>query len=362
MNKEIVVSVVRDGRFIKAVTESGSDWSNQIDRKLRYSALESGSSLVSYDNGATWNFAAQSQVSASPVEVKEDEVVASTPTLMQEIAQYSIPSELFISDLKWKYLVRSVIRGLNIMMVGPSGAGKTKTANCVAEALQRPYFYFSLGSTQDPRASLIGNTHFKADSGTFFSESRFISAIQTENAIILLDEISRAHPEAWNILMPVLDPNQRYLSLDEKDGSPIVRVAKGVSFIATANIGNEYTSTRRMDRALRDRFTSTIEMDLLSPADEATLLMSRIPGLTQSRATIVADIADTIRKDISSESPRLTTTISTRSTLEVAQLLADGFTLAEAGEVAIYPHFDAAGGNESERTFVKQIVQKYGEI
>ena len=49
--------------------------------------------------------------------------------------------------------------------------------------------------------------------------------------------------------MTVLDGGQRYLRLDEAEGSPIVNVAEGVTFIATANIGNEYTSTRVMDRA-----------------------------------------------------------------------------------------------------------------
>ena len=50
--------------------------------------------------------------------------------------------------------------------------------------------------------------------------------------------------------MTVLDGGQRYLRLDEAEGSPIVNVADGVTFIATANIGNEYTSTRVMDRAI----------------------------------------------------------------------------------------------------------------
>jgi len=33
--------------------------------------------------------------------------------------------------------------------------------------------------------------------------------------------------------------------------------------------------------------------------------------------------------------------------------------LAEAAEVCIYPFFEADGGIDSERTFVKQIVQKF---
>ena len=107
-----------------------------------------------------------------------------------------------------------------------------------------------MGSTQDPRATLIGNVHFEKSKGTYFSESLFVKAIQTPNAVILLDELSRAHPDAWNILMTVLDQGQRYLRLDEQDGQATINVAEGVTFVATANIGNEYTSTRVMDKAL----------------------------------------------------------------------------------------------------------------
>ena len=115
------------------------------------------------------------------------------------------PSNLEMSDIKWKYLVRSVIRGKNIMMVGPSGCGKTMAAKSLVKALNRPDFYFNLGSTQDARATLVGSTQFDKNNGTFFSQSAFVKAITTENAVILLDELSRAHPDAWNILMTVLD-------------------------------------------------------------------------------------------------------------------------------------------------------------
>ena len=43
----------------------------------------------------------------------------------------------------------------------------------------------------------------------------------------------------------------------------------------------------------------------------------------------------------------------------MVSLIYDGFTLAEAAEVTVYPLFDNAGGIDSERTFIKQIVQKY---
>ena len=267
------------------------------------------------------------------------------------------PDTLEMSDIKWKYLIRSVVRGKNIMMCGPAGCGKTMAAQALPEATDRPFFYFNLGATQDPRSTLIGNTHFK-DGATVFDKSSFVKAIETENAVILLDELSRAHPEAWNILMTVLDEKQRYLRLDEDVDSPVIQVASGVSFIATANIGTEYTSTRTLDRALMDRF-EIIEVDILNKEREAALLTKKFPKLGSEQIASVADIAGISRHEWREEEGKLSTMMSTRMSVRVCELLEDGFTLEEAAQVAIFPFFDASGGVDSERTFIKQVVQKH---
>jgi len=270
------------------------------------------------------------------------------------------PTGLFIEDLKWKYLLRSAVRGKNIMMTGPTGCGKTLAAQSLVRSLKRPDFYFNLGATQDPRATLIGNTHFNKESGTFFSESAFVKAIKTPNAIILLDEISRSHPEAWNILMTVLDAGQRYLRLDEAEGSPIVKVASGVTFIATANIGHEYTSTRIMDRAIMDRFVQ-IEMDLLDKQSEYELLKYKFADADDYSLNALAEIADTTRQLIKSDASKISTIVSTRVNVEAAGLIYDGFTLMEAAEIAILPYFSNDGGLDSERVFMKQLIQKFNK-
>jgi len=268
------------------------------------------------------------------------------------------PTELVMEELKWKYLIRSAVRAKNIMMTGPSGCGKTMASKALVTALDRPDFYFNLGATQDPRATLIGNTHFDKQKGTFFSESAFVTAIKTPNAVILLDELSRAHPDAWNILMTVLDQGQRYLRLDEAEGSPIVNVAEGVTFIATANIGNEYTSTRVMDRAILDRFV-TIEMDVLDDVKELGLLKFMFPEVGEDDLKAIAEISHHTRTQSMSENGKLTSMVSTRASVEMAGLIYDGFELEEAAEISIYPFFSQDGGVDSERTYVKQLVQKY---
>lgn len=270
--------------------------------------------------------------------------------------------ELIISPIKWKYILRSIFRSKNILITGPTGCGKTKAAFAAAKALDYNIAYFNLGSTQDPRSTLIGNTHYSNDrGGTFFNESEFVHALRTPKTAIILDEVSRAHPDAWNILMSVLDQNLRHLRLDEAVDSPTVKVAENVAFIATANIGNEYTATRVVDRAFDDRFI-TFEMDVLSKDQECAWVRSIFPNLSETIVHNITSISADIRKECSSDSPKISTYISTRVVGELAGLVADGFTLLEAIEVTIYPFYSETGGIDSERTFVKQLIQKYVTI
>ena len=358
MKKEVYGIITDNGNVIDVAT--GADITNLFRTSMIAAAIEDGNALK-YDYGTQRAKRVSledlpdhgTEVPSNKKPVESDPVLA----LIQNAPSIK-PNDLEMSDIKWKYLVRSAVRGKNIMMVGPAGCGKTQAAKALPIATDRPFFYFNLGATQDPRATLIGNTHFK-DGQTTFDESAFVKAIKTENAVILLDELSRAHPEAWNILMTVLDEGQRYLRLDEDINAPTIQVASGVSFIATANIGTEYTSTRVLDRALMDRF-EIIEVDILSLDREEALLTNRYGSVVEKELIYaVADIADATRKEWRSEEGKLTTMVSTRMTVRVCELLADGFTLLEASEVAILPFFDASGGADSERTFVKQIIQKH---
>ena len=347
-----------DGEFIKVVSTDGNDITDLFRDDMIKIAYENGEALkYNEETGRAKRIDPDQLPNPTP---KKKEVVKNEDPVLAFISNAPAikPDHLEITDIKWKYLIRSAVRGKNIMMVGPAGSGKTEAAKALPTATDRPFFYFNLGATQDPRSTLIGNTHFK-NNETLFDESAFIKAIKTENAVILLDELSRAHPEAWNILMTVLDEGQRYLRLDENIDAPLVNVASGVSFIATANIGTEYTSTRVLDRALMDRF-EVIEVDILSKEREHALLGKRFGDKVEdSLLEAVADIADVTRKEWRSDEGKLSTMISTRMTVRICELLADGFTLEESSEVGILPFFDASGGADSERLFVKQVIQKH---
>ena len=369
MNKPTVgtvVKVVKSGNRYNAVDSDGNKYTSAIRTGTRKKAYNAGMALECREGKSGriywWKvpmeqFGAVSHVPDAPADI---EVPDGHDAIVDFISNsYGLkPKGLVMKELKWKYLIRSAVRGKNIMMTGQAGCGKTMAAKSLVNALDRPDFYFNLGATQDPRASLIGNVHFDKGKGTYFSESLFVKAIQTPNAVILLDELTRAHPDAWNILMTVLDQGQRYLRLDEAQGQATIEVADGVTFIATANIGNEYTATRTLDKALMDRFI-VVEMDLLTDSEEKGLLQYMFPNVDEAELGKVAEIAHLTRVEALSENGRFTSGVSTRTSVEIAGLLYDGFSLQESAEVCIYPQYSADGGADSERTFVKQLVQKY---
>ena len=366
LTPDLVCKVEKSGNRFNAWDTNGVKRTSEITTTTRKKAFE-GNYLLGRFTGRTgkvfWRkVEGDTNLNTTPTTPHNTSV--EVPTGHDEVLafihnSYSLkPQGLMMNELKWKYLVRSGVRGKNIMMTGPAGCGKTMAAKALVNSLDRPDFYFNLGATQDPRATLVGNVHFDKSSGTYFSESVFVKAIQTPNAVILLDELSRAHPDAWNILMTVLDYGQRYLRLDEANGQETISVADGVTFVATANIGNEYTSTRVMDKALMDRFT-IVEMDVLNESEENELLTYMFPHVDSTVIGNVAKIASLTRNEAVSDTARIGSGISTRTTVELAGLLFDGFNLQEASEVCIYPQYDSAGGVDSERTFVKQIVQKF---
>ena len=315
-----------DGEFIKVVSTDGNDITDLFRDDMIKIAYENGEALKYNEETGRAKRIDPDQLPNPTPKKKEVVKIENTDPVLAFInnAPSIKPDHLEITDIKWKYLIRSAVRGKNIMMVGPAGSGKTEAAKALPTATDRPFFYFNLGATQDPRSTLIGNTHFK-NNETLFDESAFI----------------------------------RYLRLDENIDAPLVEVAKGVSFIATANIGTEYTSTRVLDRALMDRF-EVIEVDILSKEREHSLLSKRFGDRVEDALLeSVADIADVTRTEWKSEEGKLSTMISTRMTVRICELLADGFTLEEASEVGILPFFDASGGADSERLFVKQVIQKH---
>lgn len=273
----------------------------------------------------------------------------------QIMRMYPCPSEseinFHVEPDTWYLLIRNVLKGENTLLVGPTGSGKTELVSHIAKALSKPLNIQDMGTVQDAQSALLGVHRLNKDGHSSFEYAPFVSHIQTEG-IVLLDELNRAPLSAANILFPCLD-SRRYLPVDVAcdDCERHITVNPGCVFIATANLGAEYSGTTQIDRALLDRFFP-IELDYPSEKAEANVLVLRT-GVNEKTAKAIVKVSKTIREQYKEQ--ELSNVISVRHTLQVASLIKDGFDTVGALEKVIMPLFDDAIGM-SERTKVKSII------
>lgn len=94
---------------------------------------------------------------------------------------------------------------VRILLVGPSGIGKTETATYLAHLLGRPLHKFSMNqySTEMGRTSFIGSDPGYEKSGQ--TDTLFALVQKDPRCVVLLDEIEKAHADVQNILLGVLE-------------------------------------------------------------------------------------------------------------------------------------------------------------
>lgn len=274
------------------------------------------------------------------------------------VADTPKPSWLEIEPLTWRMSLAAALSGSsNIVFTGWQGSGKTETAMALCSVLRRNLYIFNMGATQDPKLSLIGTIHYDAGEGTVYHPSRFANAIQDENSMILMDEVSRMDREAGNILMTVLDPKQRYLAVDESRGGKNVPVATGVTFIATANLGTEFSGTNALDRAFIDRATLIEIKPIMDEKKEVSVLKHNYPALPDAAAERIAKLAVYSRKEVL-ENPDtvLSNIISTRVSLKMAETMLFGFTFRETAQLTLgfYSNADV----DDEFSYIMKAAQR----
>ena len=296
----------------------------------------------------------------TPDEVVEE--VIEKDTVMSKLrGSVNIPEEFkFADQITFYTMLRNIFRGKNILVTGPSGCGKSSLGKILADITGKGYYSFNFGDTMNPSAKLLGDTKYNKEDGTWFKPSRFVKAIQ-DDSFIMLDEVTRDRTgDLANILMPVLD-GQKYLALDESEDADSVEVSPMAFFYATANIGREYLgASHDLDRAWKDRFTGGIyELDYLPPDKEKELITIRNPQLDDDIAEKIVDFAKRVRDLYKSD--ELTTAVSTRMCLAVAELSVDGMTLIDALKHTCLPFYPVQGGDDTERVRVIQVIQSMGD-
>ena len=269
----------------------------------------------------------------------------------RKLAVPTIEGEGFhIAEKDWYLLVRNIKSKVNTLMVGPSGTGKTELVLLACRKLGLECSVYDMGSMYDPVSGLLGVHRLQKGGESVFDYAKFTQDIQ-KPGVILLDELSRAPVTTNNILFPCLD-SRRMLPVEMAGGDELrsIAVHPDCVFIATANVGAEYTGTMSMDRALVGRFFP-LELDYM-PLDCEVQVLSKRCGIKPADAENIASVAGTVRSLYGKQ--EISCTISTRETLAAARLVADGWSSLDAMELTFLPLFEGTR-TEGERGMVAKI-------
>lgn len=263
----------------------------------------------------------------------------------------------YMSESDWMILIRNIKRNINTLVTGPTGSGKTTAIKLACEKLGIPCSVYDMGSLFDPISSLLGVHRLEAGSSKF-DYAKFAMDIQ-KPGVILLDEISRAPIQSNNILFPCLD-DRRMLPVEIAGCKDIrsISIHPEVCFIATANIGVEYTGTNTMDRALQNRFFP-IELDYLDKKTESQVLQKRCE-ISKDAADLVVRIATEIRNIYKKQ--ELSISVSTRETLMVGNLIKDGWSVKDATSMVFLPLFEGTTDpreESTERGKIRKLLMTY---
>lgn len=278
-------------------------------------------------------------------------------TRIKNDRRYAVPQidrdGFFVNESDWYLLIRNIITKTSTMITGPSGTGKTELVSLVAKKLGMEVCIYNMGTMIDPISGLLG-VHRLVNGGSEFDYAKFTYDIQ-KPCIILLDELSRAPLSCNNILLPCLD-SRRELPVDIAggDGARNIKVHEDCVFIATANIGAEYTGTSTMDRALMDRFFMQ-EIEYMDSDNEAKVLARRC-GIEEKDAKIIVETAASLRSLYGKG--EISSTISTRETLGAGRMIADGWPVLEAMERNFLPFYEGSK-EEGERSVVYKTFLRH---
>lgn len=171
-----------------------------------------------------------------------EQSVSQNETMQLKDLDNQIKKEIFGQDLAVQTVVKAIKRsraGFNegekpvasLLFVGPTGVGKTELTKQLSTNLGIPLIRFDMSEYQEKHtvARLIGAPpgYVGYEEGGLLTDS----IRKTPYCVLLLDEVEKAHPDIFNILLQVMD----YATLTDNNGKKAD--FRNVILIMTSNAG-----------------------------------------------------------------------------------------------------------------------------
>lgn len=197
-----------------------------------------------------------------------------------KLVQYDLPPLPTVAfdknntDPQYQKICDNLMRGLNVLLVGGAGTGKTTLAKMAAGTLGRPWITINCSQWTSPTEIIGGQTIMG------WQEGKLINAWK-QGALLILDELPKLDPNTAGLLNDALAEAQK----PAKDA--VIENARGEKFtrhekfccIATGNIypnqeSGSYGANNKQDLSLLDRFAGAVYWIEANPEGEINMLQN----------------------------------------------------------------------------------------
>jgi nitric oxide reductase NorQ protein len=213
--------------------------------------------------------------------------------------------------------------GLPVLLKGPTGCGKTRFIQAMAEELQRPLI--TVACHEDLTAGDLVGRFLLEHSQTKWQDGPLTRAVR-EGGICYLDEIVEARADTTVVIHPLAD-HRRELNI-ERLGE---RLLAPPEFMLVVSYNPGYQSVLKdLKPSTRQRMVA-IELSYPAPDIEMQILQSEV-GIDTEIADRLVRLGHAIRRLDHEGLPEVA---STRALVSTAMLFRSGLSLREASEASI---------------------------
>jgi len=167
--------------------------------------------------------------------------------------QFMVSENFVIDDKRLKIILATIEEGIPLLLVGPTGSGKTHFLGLLAKHLGGDYRYQSLNGSITihdlTQERIIG------DKGNFVNNDMILTDwlrdSQTKKSVLQLDEVNAAKAETLLSLHSIMDiKGELYLPYSKET----LKVNKNAVLVMSCNEGDEYEGTNAMNMAFQNRY------------------------------------------------------------------------------------------------------------
>lgn len=236
-------------------------------------------------------------------------------------------------------------QGLNVLIIGPKGIGKTAAVLKVAEYLQKPVrtINFSLRTREH---HFIGRLDALPDGSIYFKEGPLIKCM-LDGDIIYMDELSACGDAAVLLRLDEALDFRRELSIEGRT----YKAKDGFWAIASINPLDRYhQGLRELPSQIISRFPVRIYLDYPDVSTEYAIVKEHVPRISENSGDFI-EILNLIKQIRETDLPYLP---SIRESIALARLMVSGVKMAEAIKMILVDIYRAWSIDAAES--VKQLI------